>query len=121
MHTHTHTTVLEKKIASLTKNPPHLPDFSRFHEAFSDGTGTKEGNMREAYYKYGPCLSFRICVRAGGSARPVNLRVGLCGGLHTSTLQVYAWTAPLDLSSCARRFVRRDACLRPWQPTVCVQ
>jgi hypothetical protein len=44
--------VMERKIKSLTTDAPPLPDFSRFHEAFTDGSGTREGDMRKAYYMY---------------------------------------------------------------------
>jgi arginine/lysine/ornithine decarboxylase len=41
-----------RKVDSLTKELPPLPDFSRFHQAFrnSDGTGTPEGDIRAAYF-----------------------------------------------------------------------
>src|SRR5262245_1006161 len=41
-----------RKVDSLTKELPPLPDFSRFHQAFrsDDGTGTPEGDIRAAYF-----------------------------------------------------------------------
>jgi len=42
----------KKKVDSLTKNLPPLPDFSRFHDAFRPNPefGTPDGDIRKAYY-----------------------------------------------------------------------
>ncbi|MDX1431969.1 MAG: aminotransferase class I/II-fold pyridoxal phosphate-dependent enzyme [Gammaproteobacteria bacterium] len=42
----------EKKIHSLTVELPPLPDFSRFHAAFSPGldAGTRDGDLRSAFF-----------------------------------------------------------------------
>jgi len=39
-----------KKIASLTKHLPELPDFSHFHAVFRPNPGTLEGDIRKAYF-----------------------------------------------------------------------
>ncbi len=44
----------EKKVTSLTENLPPLPDFSRFHSAFSKDAGedpTTAGDIRSAYFR----------------------------------------------------------------------
>jgi len=42
----------ERRVRSLCTEPPPLPNFSRFHDAFRPGAtrGTKEGDMRTAYF-----------------------------------------------------------------------
>jgi arginine decarboxylase len=42
----------ERRVKSLCEEPPPLPDFSRFHDAFRPGAavGTSEGDMRTAYF-----------------------------------------------------------------------
>lgn len=40
----------EKKVISLTRDLPPLPDFSYFHPAFRPVTDTPEGDMRRAYF-----------------------------------------------------------------------
>jgi arginine decarboxylase len=42
----------EARVASLVDNPPKLPDFSAFHDAFRDNPvdPTRHGHMREAYF-----------------------------------------------------------------------
>lgn len=40
----------ERSVESFTKNLPPLPDFSRFHERFRDGTDTPDGDLRDAYF-----------------------------------------------------------------------
>jgi arginine decarboxylase len=44
--------LFEKRVMSLTEDLPPLPDFSRFHDAFSPGksTDTAEGDLRKAYF-----------------------------------------------------------------------
>ncbi|MGK0427977.1 MAG: arginine decarboxylase [Ulvibacter sp.] len=65
--------ILDKRIYSLTKEVPPLPDFSYFHSSFQAVSGVPGGNLREAYflaynednYEYlylGECLS----IIAGG-------------------------------------------------------
>jgi arginine decarboxylase len=60
--------ILDKRIYSLTKEVPPLPDFSYFHSSFQAVPGVPGGNLREAYflaynednYEYislGECLS----------------------------------------------------------------
>jgi arginine decarboxylase len=57
--------VFESKVRSLMQELPPLPDFSRFHEAFTarDGTGTPEGDIRGAFflaYDESRCEYFRL-------------------------------------------------------------
>ena len=40
----------DKRVRSLIEQVPPLPDFSRFHDAFRDGSGTPEGDMRSAFF-----------------------------------------------------------------------
>ncbi len=42
----------ERRVKTLMEDPPPLPDFSRFHDAFrpNDGFGTPEGDMRAAFF-----------------------------------------------------------------------
>ena len=42
----------DRRVKALTRDLPPLPDFSAFHERFSanDGTGTPEGDIREAFF-----------------------------------------------------------------------
>lgn len=42
----------EARVARLTGNPPHLPDFSSFHAAFRDNTqhASRHGHLREAFF-----------------------------------------------------------------------
>ena len=62
-----------KKIHSLTKEVPPLPDFSHFHESFRVSPGVPGGNMREAYflayeesnYEYVPLLSCLQTMKEG--------------------------------------------------------
>jgi arginine decarboxylase len=42
--------IREKKIYSLTKEVPRLPDFSYFHPAFKTATNVPGGNLRKAYF-----------------------------------------------------------------------
>jgi arginine decarboxylase len=42
--------ILEKRIHSLTKEVPPLPDFSYFHESFQAVPGVRGGNIRAAYF-----------------------------------------------------------------------
>jgi arginine decarboxylase len=42
--------ISKKKIESLTKEFPPLPDFSSFHHSFQAVPGVPGGNLREAYY-----------------------------------------------------------------------
>lgn len=42
--------IREKKIHSLTKEVPPLPDFSYFHHSFQAVPGVPGGNLREAYF-----------------------------------------------------------------------
>ena len=42
--------IRDKKIYSLTKEVPPLPDFSYFHESFQAVPGVPGGNLREAYF-----------------------------------------------------------------------
>lgn len=44
--------LFEKKVHSLTKELPPLPDFSRFHDSFRAGKagGTPEGDIRKAFF-----------------------------------------------------------------------
>ncbi len=44
--------LFEKRVNSLTRDLPPLPDFSHFHESFSPGAsaGTKEGHLRKAFF-----------------------------------------------------------------------
>jgi arginine decarboxylase len=42
--------ILEKRIHSLTKEVPPLPDFSYFHHSFQAVPGVPGGNIREAYF-----------------------------------------------------------------------
>ena len=42
--------IREKKIYSLTKDVPSLPDFSYFHSSFQAVPGIPGGNLREAYF-----------------------------------------------------------------------
>jgi arginine decarboxylase len=44
--------LFEKRVNSLTRDLPPLPDFSHFHESFSPGTSTatKEGDLRKAFF-----------------------------------------------------------------------
>jgi arginine decarboxylase len=42
--------VVERKVMALSGALPALPDFSRFHAAFSPHEGSPEGDMRAAYY-----------------------------------------------------------------------
>ena len=42
--------IREKKIYSLTKEVPPLPDFSYFHDSFRAVPGVPGGNLREAYF-----------------------------------------------------------------------
>lgn len=42
--------IYEKKINSLTKEVPPLPDFSYFHFSFQTAPGVPGGNLRQAYY-----------------------------------------------------------------------
>ncbi len=42
--------VFEKKVSSLSSQLPHLPDFSRFHDAFLPHPGCRHGDIRSAYY-----------------------------------------------------------------------
>jgi arginine decarboxylase len=42
--------VFAKKVESLTSGLPHLPDFSRFHEVFQPAEGSRDGDIRTAYY-----------------------------------------------------------------------
>jgi len=54
--------ILDKNIQSLTKEPPPLPDFSRFHPSFQAVPGVPGGNIREAYflaYDEGKCEYIR--------------------------------------------------------------
>jgi len=53
----------DKAVADLTVNLPPLPDFSRFHARFRDGTATPEGDVRTAYFlgtEEPNCEYFRI-------------------------------------------------------------
>jgi arginine decarboxylase len=42
----------DRRVKGLTRDLPPLPDFSRFHARFcaNDGTGTPEGDIREAFF-----------------------------------------------------------------------
>ena len=42
--------VFKKKVEALTTGLPHLPDFSRFHEVFMPAPGSRDGDIRAAYY-----------------------------------------------------------------------
>jgi len=42
--------IRDKKIHSLTKKAPPLPDFSYFHHSFQSLPGVSGGNLREAYF-----------------------------------------------------------------------
>jgi len=42
--------IYEKRIHSLTKDVPPLPDFSHFHHSFQKVPGVPGGNLREAYF-----------------------------------------------------------------------
>ena len=44
--------LFEKRVHSLTRNLPPLPDFSRFHAAFhpNASSGTPEGDLRKAFF-----------------------------------------------------------------------
>lgn len=42
--------IAEKRIHSLTKEVPPLPDFSRFHASFLASPGVPGGNLREAFF-----------------------------------------------------------------------
>jgi len=42
--------VFAKKVEALTTGLPHLPDFSRFHDVFRPAPGSREGDIRTAYY-----------------------------------------------------------------------
>jgi arginine decarboxylase len=42
--------ILDKRIHSLTKEVPPLPDFSYFHESFQAVPGVRGGNIRAAYF-----------------------------------------------------------------------
>ncbi len=42
--------ITEKRIHSLTKEFPPLPDFSHFHASFQSAPGIPGGNIREAYF-----------------------------------------------------------------------
>ena len=43
--------VFKKRVHSLTRDCPPLPEFSYFHPKFTRGTGgTKEGAMREPFF-----------------------------------------------------------------------
>lgn len=56
-------TAHEKAVESLTVQLPPLPDFSRFHARFRDGTTTPEGDVRAAYFlgtEENRCEYFRI-------------------------------------------------------------
>ena len=43
-------TVDHDRVISLTEELPPLPDFSRFHDRFSDGSGTPDGDLRAAFF-----------------------------------------------------------------------
>ncbi len=47
---HIETEMIGKRIHSLTKDFPPLPDFSRFHDYFRPISGIPGGNIREAYF-----------------------------------------------------------------------
>ena len=51
-YSHLERKLFEKRVKSLTQDQPPLPDFSRFHDAFSHGkgVGTPEGDIREAFF-----------------------------------------------------------------------
>jgi arginine decarboxylase len=40
----------ERRVTSLVEHVPPLPDFSRFHDAFRNGSETPEGNIRAAFF-----------------------------------------------------------------------
>ena len=42
--------IVQKRIHSLTKEVPPLPDFSHFHASFQAVPGVSGGNLREAYF-----------------------------------------------------------------------
>ena len=42
--------IVQKRIHSLTKEFPPLPDFSHFHQTFQVAPGIPGGNIREAYF-----------------------------------------------------------------------
>ncbi|ATJ83940.1 aminotransferase class I/II-fold pyridoxal phosphate-dependent enzyme [Halomonas beimenensis] len=42
--------IIERRVHSLTRELPPLPDFSRFHDAFRRGAETAEGDIRSAYF-----------------------------------------------------------------------
>ncbi|MEZ5923320.1 MAG: aminotransferase class I/II-fold pyridoxal phosphate-dependent enzyme [Hyphomicrobiaceae bacterium] len=41
----------ERRVRSLTEDVPPLPDFSRFHDAFSAGSDSPEGDIRSAFFE----------------------------------------------------------------------
>ena len=42
--------VFDRKVAALSSELPHLPDFSRFHPVFSPHPESRDGDIRSAYY-----------------------------------------------------------------------
>ncbi|MDN3557062.1 aminotransferase class I/II-fold pyridoxal phosphate-dependent enzyme [Halomonas maura] len=42
--------IIERRVHSLTRELPPLPDFSRFHDAFRQRAETPEGDIRRAYF-----------------------------------------------------------------------
>jgi len=59
----TERTARERGLQRLAENLPPLPDFSRFHDRFRDGTATPEGDARTAYFlgtNEDNCEYFRI-------------------------------------------------------------
>jgi len=40
----------QRRVTSLTRDLPPLPDFSRFHDAFRRGADTPEGDIRTAFF-----------------------------------------------------------------------
>jgi arginine decarboxylase len=66
--------MVEKRIHSLTKDFPPLPDFSHFHHYFKSTAGLPGGDIRKAYFmSYHEdkceCISFLECLKIMGDGR----------------------------------------------------